>query len=160
MKKKNQIILLGIIYSLLLFIIFQTYIEIGVNNTLNIISRTFYSSPESLVPMFPSTIGWLISIVVSLVLVWLIIHFVTIKKINDFLKPNKTKVISSIFLIILALTPVFLRESGIIHLKFKVVNILTFGSLAFSGFFEFMELFFPILVYYLFVCLLYKIFKR
>jgi hypothetical protein len=45
-------------------------------------------------------------------------------------------------------------------LKFKVVNILTFGSLAFSGFFEFMELFFPILVYYLFVCLLYKIFKR
>jgi len=156
MEEKNKNILFGFIYSLLLFVIFQTFIGIILNNIVNVL----YPQEGQLISMFPSTIGWIISISLSLVLVYLIIHFVTVNKINDFLKPNKIKVISSIILIVLALTPIYLSELGIIKLNYLFKQILTFHSMIFSGFFEFMELIFPIIIYYLVVCVLYKIFKK
>ena len=105
------------------------------------------------ISLIPDLISSTVSILISLSLAYLTIKLLTLDKINNFLYLTVKKVLITLILVLLALTPVYLSEFGIIKLNYILKQILTFHSIIFSGIFEFMESLFPIIIYYVIVCL-------
>ncbi len=151
----NRKIIFSIIYFILLYAILHTYF-----------AHIFISPPEV---QSIGKIGAVVSAIrpteiiilgLSLILSFLIIFFVKTTRINNFLKPKKWKIIPTIIILIPALFLIYGKELGLFNINYYIIQAITFKSVIFSGLFEFMELAFPIIAYYIIVCLIYALVNR
>lgn len=138
MNQKISNILIGTTYFIILIVIFW--------QVLNIIARLTNAMIRDGALKF----------IIIMILSGLVLHFATIKKINYLLKPNKIKIITSLIIFFIAYGLVLLNALGQIHINYYIVHIITFYSISFSGIFEFMEFLFPLIIYYLIICLIYQ----
>ena len=155
MNEKLKNIILGTIYSVVLFLILSEFI----GRIVNFFEKLIYPQEgKQLISMIPGLISMIVTIILTIVTIYLIIHFITLARINNFLKPNKFKVIVSIIVLFLILGSVFLSEFGLFHMNYYLKKYLLLNSNMFE--FEFMELLFPIIGYYLIFCTIDYFIKR
>jgi len=155
MNEKLKNIILGTIYSVVLFLILSEFI----GRIVNFFEKLIYPQEgKQLISMIPGLISMVVTIILTIVAIYLIIHFITLARINDFLKPNKFKVIVSIIVLVLIFGSVFLSEFGLFHMNYYLKKYLLLNSNMFG--FEFMELLFPIIGYYLIFCTIDYFMKR
>ena len=155
MNEKVKNIILGTIYSVVLFLILSEFI----GRIVNFFEKLIYPQEgKQLISMIPGLISMVVTIILSIVAIYLIIHFITLARINNFLKPNKFKVIVSIIVLVLIFGSVIFSEFGLFHMNYYLKKYLLLNSNMFG--FEFMELLFPIVGYYLIFCTIDYFMKR
>ena len=156
MEEKTKNIILGTIYSAILFMIFFTWF----NRISGILLKAIYPPEKSDIgafmmfpPVIPSIVAIVLTVILAILATYLILHFARIERMNEFLKPNKFKVSMGVAVILLIIVLYYLAELD--RINYYVLNILMIRLVPFDLFF-FMEILFPIIVYYIIICLIDK----
>lgn len=154
MNWKNLV--LGIIYFILLFASFLYYISYFIPATP---PNKVGNAVE--IAIIPNLTKWAISLTISIVASLLIIFLVKVNKINSFLKPKKWKILPLIIIIAPILFLIYAKDLNLLQINYYLVKHLTFNAkIVFSSPFEFMELIFPLMIYYLIICAIYAIVNK
>jgi hypothetical protein len=160
-EEKTKKGILWTFYSIILFIILQGITE----NIILKIQRARIASTEIQNGVGTASIfgaggllGLAASIILPLIIIYLSIKFSDINKINEFLKPNKFKVNVTAIVVFLVFALVLLKEAGRIALNPIIENIMLVRITQFG--LGFMEILFPVIIYYLIICLIYNISRK
>jgi hypothetical protein len=160
----TKLLITGTIYSILLLIIFGTFI----NKALMFLLESFYPKPSTTgqglginimpIPIIPTLAVSIIALVIAVTMTYAVIRLVRVQRINEFLKPNKFKINTTIVILAFILVLAIIQAFGVFNAVWYsiLMNVLTFVSSIFDGTGLFMVWLFPMIVYYLIVCWIYN----